>query len=378
MLDSPFIGHTGGRDTHIRPLQKVRLVVYTEARWLGGAEFVLGHLLAELDDGFEAAIVAVDEQVAHALASRRPETPQYLVAPVRNKVDLRGIAAHVRTIRALRPDIVHVNMQDPSAGQYGMVAGLLSRSSVIAVEHNVSGDLTWLQRRSRRRLYASLAAHVVVGELAARELEKLIGLPQGSVEAIHNGVPDIPLRPVERPRPGPVVGTVGRLGPEKGFDVLLRAMATLPDVTAILVGEGPERQALTQLAKELGIDDRVLMLGWVERQRDYLPVFDVFAVPSRSEVLPLTVIEAMLASRAIVASDVGSMSEAIEHRSTGLLVPPECPTALAEAIRSLLDDPNRREAMGIRARETAVRSFTAPSMARSYEALYRRVLNEHA
>jgi glycosyltransferase involved in cell wall biosynthesis len=353
-------------------------VVYTEARSWGGAEIVLGHLLAELDDSIETAIVAVDAEVAHALASRRPETPPHLVAPARNKFDLQGIAAQLRAIRALRPDIVHVNMHSPAAGQYGIVAGLLSRSSVIAVQHNVFGSLSWLQRQSRRRLYSRLAANVTVGNLAARELEKLVGLPQGSVETIHNGVPDVPPRPMERPRPGSIVGGVGRFDPAKGFDVLLRATAALPDVTVILLGDGPERSALTQLAKDLGIDDRVLMLGWVERPRDYLPVFDVLVAPSRFEALPLTVIEAMLARRAVVASDVGSVSEAVEHGSTGLLVPPDRPAALAEAMRSLLDDPNRREAMGNRARARALRSFTTPPMTRSYEALYRRILKDRA
>jgi glycosyltransferase involved in cell wall biosynthesis len=296
---------------------------------------------------------------------------------VRNKADLPSIAAHIRTVRALRPDIVHVNLYSPFAGQYGLIAGLLARCPVVAVEQIVYGSPTRLQLRLRRLLCTRLSAHVAVGERAARGIEELIGLPHGSVEAIHNGVPDIPLRSVERPRPGPIVGAVGRFSRQKGFDVLIRALAALPDVTGVLVGDGPQRGALERLAEELGVEDRIVITGWVERPRDFLPAFDVVAAPSRFEGFPLAVIEAMLAGRAVVASSVESIPEAIEDGSTGLLVPPDAPEALAQAIRTLLDDPGLREEIGGGARSRALARFTASTMARRYEALYRRMLGEH-
>ena len=356
----------------------MRLLAYTDARSLGGAEIALGHLLAELDSSIEVDVVGVDTFVAEAVASRRADTNIRVLAPVRNKADVPNIAAHVRAVRALEPWIVHVNLFTPWTGQYGILAGLVTRRPVVAVEQVVFGSPTSLQRRLRRLLCSGLTAHVAVGERAARGIEELIGLTEGCVETIHNGVPDIPLEPVERPRPDPTVGSIGRLHEQKGLDVLIRALALLPDVTGVLVGDGPERGNLERLARDLGVRDRIVITGWVENARDYLPSFDLVAAPSRFEGFPLAVIEAMLARRPVVASAVDSIPEAVEHGSTGLLVPPDAPDALAEAISTLLDDRAKREAMGKRARSRALESFTASSMARSFEALYCRILEDHA
>jgi glycosyltransferase involved in cell wall biosynthesis len=344
---------------------------------VGGAEISLGHLLAELDPSIEVSVLGVRPRVVEAIASRRPGSSASIVPRVRNKADLGPIAAHVRAIRALRPEVLHVNLWSSWEGQYGVLAGLLYRCHVIAVEQIVFGAPPSLQRVLRRMLCSRLSAHVAVGERVAREVEEMIGLRPGSIETIHNGVPDLPLNPVPRPAEGPIVGAVGRLAPQKGLDLLVRATALLPrDVTCVLVGDGPERGELERLAASLGVGDRVIITGWVERARDYLPALDVVAMPSRFEGFPLVGIEAMLASRALVATRVQSIPEAVEDGTTGLLVPPEDVGALANAIAELLRDDSRREEMGREARARALQRFTSGAMARSYEALYRRLLNE--
>jgi glycosyltransferase involved in cell wall biosynthesis len=344
---------------------------------IGGAEVALGHLLAELDPSIEVSVLGVHPHVAEAIASRRPGSSVSIVPRVRNKTDLRPIAAHVRAIRALRPDMVHVNLWSSWEGQYGVLAGLLNRSPVVAVEQIVFGAQPRFQRVLRRALCSRLSAHVAVGERVAREVEEMIGLEPGSIETIHNGVPDVPLNPVPRPADGPIVGALGRLAPQKGLDILVRATTLLPgDVTCVLVGDGPERGDLERLAASLGIEDRVIITGWVEGARDYLPALDVVALPSRFEGFPLAAVEAMLASRPLVATRVQSVPEAVEDGKTGLLVPPEDVGALASAIAELLRDKARREEMARRARARALERFTSGTMARSYEALYRRLLAE--
>jgi glycosyltransferase involved in cell wall biosynthesis len=215
-----------------------------------------------------------------------------------------------------------------------------------------------------------------VGERAARRIEHLIELPPGSVETIDNGVPDVALNPMPRVGPGPVIGALGRFSPEKGFDLVLRSLATLPtEVTCVLVGDGPQREALEHLAEELGVRDRVVFTGWVGRPRDYLPGFDVVAMPSRFEAFGLVAIEAALAERPVVATDVDGIPDAVVDGSTGLLVPPEDPAALAEAISTLLGDPSTREEMGRRGRARSLERFSVERMAGSYEDLYRRLLS---
>jgi glycosyltransferase involved in cell wall biosynthesis len=344
---------------------------------IGGAEISLGNLLAELDPSIVVSVLGVNRRVAETVAARRPGTPVSIVPPVRNKTDLSPIAAHVRAVRALSPDVLHVNLWSSWEGQYGILAGLLNRRPVVAVEQIVFGSQPWIQRELRRALSRRLAAHVAVGNQVGREVEEMIGLRRGSIETIYNGVPDVPLDPMPRPAEGPIVGAVGRLSPQKGLDVLIRSMPLLPDdVTCLLVGDGPLRTDLEQLAESEGVADRVIITGWVERARDYLPALDVVAMPSRFEGFPLSAVEAMLASRALVATPVQSIPEAVQDGRTGLIVAPDDPHALAAAIAELLRDVPRREEMGARGRALALERFTSGSMARAYEALYARLLSE--
>jgi glycosyltransferase involved in cell wall biosynthesis len=358
-------------------LRRVRLTAYMDSVEIGGAEISLGNLLTELDPSIEVTVLGVNAGVVEKIAARRGGSSTLTLPPVRGKADLGRIVKHVRAVRALRPDLLHVNLQSPWEGQYGILAGLINRRPVVAVEQIVFGAQPRRQRWLRRALCSRLSAHVAVGERAAREIEEMIGLEPGSVETIYNGVPDEPLTPVPRPAEGPIVGAVGRLVHQKGFDLLIRALESLPaEATCVLVGDGPERASLEELASRLGLRDRLIVTGWAERPRDYLPSFDVVALPSRFEGFPLVAVEAMLARRPLVVSRVESLPEAVENGTTGLLVPPDDVEALAGALTELLSDPDRREAMGERGRARALARFTSTAMARSYEAVYRRLLPE--
>jgi glycosyltransferase involved in cell wall biosynthesis len=214
-----------------------------------------------------------------------------------------------------------------------------------------------------------------VGQRAAREVEQLSGLRAGSVRSIPNGVPTPDwgsfLRP---PNAGFVVGAVGRFHAQKGFDVLIRAVAQLPGAQLVLVGDGEERMALERLAGDLGISDRMVVTGWTEAASACLNSFDVVAIPSRYEGLPLVLLEAMLSGCAIVATGVGSILDALHDGATGLVVPVDNAEALANALRQLRDDPGLRVRLGAAARESAQRQFTAAAMARAYERLYEEIL----
>ena len=230
-----------------------------------------------------------------------------------------------------------------------------------------------LQRGLRRLMVRRLAAHVSVGDESARMVEGMVGLAPDSVRTIYNGVPDFDAPPVDRPVPGPAIGSIGRLSPEKGLDVLLRALVDLPGVTAVLVGDGPERDALEQLALELGVADRAIFTGRVPESRVYFPVLDVYVLASRNEGLPLALVEAMLASRPVVATDVGSVSEAIADGETGLLVPPDDAPALARPCARCSTTPLGRRRWARQHGLAPWRAFSAQAMARQYEELYDEV-----
>jgi glycosyltransferase involved in cell wall biosynthesis len=356
----------------------MHLVVYTDSSVPGGAEASLGTLLAELDPGIRITVMGTDGAVVAAIASSRPDAATLVVAPVAGRHDLRGIAAHIRAVRRLRPDVFQANLISPWSCRYGILAALLTHGTrVVAVEHLPGPATAKFPRRLKRLISKRLDAHVAVGDRTARELEARIGLKPNTIRAIPNGVTDRALTPPARSWPGPTIGSLGRLDRQKGYDVLLEALPALPDETAVMIlGEGPERSCLERQASRLGVQDRLRLLGRRENARDYLATFDVFVLPSRFEGLPLALIEAMLAELPVVATDVGSDSEVVRDGQTGLLVEPDDPEALGRALTSLLCSPQERERLGRTGRMVALELFSAPRMAKTYELLYEELLRE--
>jgi glycosyltransferase involved in cell wall biosynthesis len=329
------------------------------------------NLLAELGPHVEATVMGVDAPVVHTIAARRPGTGTRLVPPARHKWSFGPILAHVRTVRKLRPDVLHASLRTPWTCQYGILAGLLSPGTrVLAEEQLPLASGVGAQRLVKRVLCSRLDAHVSVGEHAARLIEQLAELPAGSVRGIPNGVPEVDAGHPERPFEGPTVGSLGRLSDQKAFHVLVEALAELPQASLVLVGDGPERARIERLAAELGVADRLLITGWREDAARWLAAFDVFALPSLYEGLPLAVLEAMRAGLPVVATDVGSVAEAVVPEETGLLVQPGDARAFAGALRRLLDDPELLSRMGRRGRERALERFTIERRAAEFEQLY--------
>jgi glycosyltransferase involved in cell wall biosynthesis len=358
-----------------RRSEPIRVAYYCDSAEIGGAEISLGNLLAALGTRVRPIVIATHAEVIERLTAGGADVAAELVPQIHRKRDLAAIGAHFGVFRRLRPDIAHVVLNNPWASHWGVIAALSTRGSrTIAVEQLV---LPAARRKNvwlKRMLTPRLAAHVAVGVRAAREIESLAGLRAGSIRTIHNGIPDVELEPLPRPVEGPIVGSIGRLERQKGYDTLLRTLPELPGVTAVIVGEGTQRERLVALADELGVADRVLLPGWSDEARRHLTTFDVFCLPSRFEAFPLAVLEAMLAGLPIVASDVGSVSEAVREGETGLLVRPDDPVGLAAALRELVGDAGRRGALGAAARRLALERFTVEAMARAYELLYDEIL----
>ena len=138
-----------------------------------------------------------------------------------------------------------------------------------------------------------------------------------------------------------LLGSVGRLVPQKGFDVLLRALALIPrrDIRLLIAGTGGEEATLRRLAAELGVEDRVCFAGYRRDVPRLMKCFDLYTHASRFEGMPIVVLEAMASGCPIVATAVDGTRELIENGVHGLLVPPENPASLAEAIQAALADP---------------------------------------
>jgi glycosyltransferase involved in cell wall biosynthesis len=355
-----------------RPL---RLACYFDADSQGGSSASLGVLLGALDPAFDVTVMGTSEAMLASVAGARPEAKTRLLSPVRSKFDVRAIGEHVRAVRAIRPDILHVNLDNPWTSQYGLLAGALTRTPIVAVIHGRTPPWRRRQQWLVRLVARGVQAYVCVSRDSARYAEALLGLKPGSVHVIHNGAlvtagsaPPVP--------PGEVrVGAVGRLSPEKGLEVLVEALRTVPGCRLVLVGEGPERASLEELVDRLGLGERVAFAGWVDPPWTATWAFDVLAMPSFMEGFPLVIVEAMLAGIPVVASAVGGIPEIVVEGETGLLVPPNDADALAASLRRITDDAELRTEMSARCRSVALEHFTARTMAANFEQLYRELLS---
>jgi glycosyltransferase involved in cell wall biosynthesis len=184
------------------------------------------------------------------------------------------------------------------------------------------------------------------------------------------------------PTDAPVVGTLGRLHEVKRLDVLLRAFALLPAIESppqlLIVGDGPRMADLRRLAGELGVSSRVHFPGYQSATQMYLQIMDVFALTSRSEGQPLTVLEAGLAGLPVVASRVGGLQEMIDDGGNGFLFPEGNHPAAAALLGRLLADPALRRRVGDDARARVIQSGSARAVAEAYQREYLSLLGEKA
>jgi len=199
---------------------------------------------------------------------------------------------------------------------------------------------------------------VVLTEQGARDhLEQGVGRPHQFV-AIPSGVdvPDLRSKLVAKQEArrqlgwnveDPYIIGVGRFVSVKGFDVVVRAMVQVleevPRSHLVLLGDGPERVSLENLARKEGVHSRLIVTGVEDRLALYLSASDVLAAPSRNEGMGRAIVEAMSAGLPIVASQVGGIPSVVEDKQSGLLVPPENPGALARALIGLLQDAPMRK-----------------------------------
>ncbi|MGQ0616017.1 MAG: glycosyltransferase [Acidimicrobiia bacterium] len=326
------------------------------------APFLLDLVAGQRAAGWDAAVVAVHDAglpLRHEVAGVPVRRVRY--GPARAEVLayrggghgrlrspahallLPGLAAALAAavaseVRRWRPDVVHAHFLLPG----GLAAALLRRSGrprVVVTLHGTDVALAAGRARPLARTVAGRAdAVLAVSAPLARQAEDILGLSTGAV-----GVARLPLPAGLVPAPlpaGPLrLLAAGRASTEKGFDVLVAALA-LPEASAwsaTLVTEGPERPALEKQAASLGLGDRLRFEPLVPRAalHDMVRAHSAVVVPSRSEGLGMMALEALALGRPVVASSVGGLPEVVEDGVDGVLVPADDPLALARALAGL-------------------------------------------
>ena len=346
----------------------MRVVHVHRIRGIGGYERHLLALLPALAErGLEPVFVGLDDPSWDSSAFYKALTVPAL--RLRSSRDLDPVLL-ARLVRSLRADVVHTHLVH--ADVYGGVAARLRGAQLVTTKHNDDPFRTGPFRFVERGL-ARLADRVVAITDALRTFTiEQVGIAPEKVQTIHYGLDGPPPAwgdnpPDEVPGEARILLAVSRLTRQKGVDVAIRALAELPaDTVLVVLGEGPERRALWQLARDLDVEGRTFLPGRVPDVAAWLRRAHVFVHPARWEGFGLGVLEAMLAGLPVVASNVSSLPELVADGETGLLVPADDAAALARAVVDALGRPELGASGVARAR----REFSVANMANRTAALY--------
>jgi len=353
---------------------------------MGGIETHLQTLCRELNKSVDLRVVVASDD------NRKTEEPVEGVEVVRVPTWLTlastplcpGMIAEIRRSEA---DIVHIHLPNPMAVLAYLASGHKGHLVVTyhsdTVRQKVLGALfePFLHRALRRSsaIIATSPDYRRTSTALARYLDRCEVVPYGiAVEQFERCDPAAVAQ--LRSRFGDrLVISVGRLVYYKGFEYLIRAMSQV-NGRLLIVGDGPLRGKLQELAHGLGLDDKVIFAGEIQNEQviPYYHAANVFALASvaRSEAFGIVQIEAMAVGLPVVNTSLDSGVPFVSlHGETGLTVPPEEPDALAAAINSLLDDPQLRRTFGSAARLRARKEFSLQTMTDRTLALYEAVLN---
>lgn len=284
-------------------------------------------------------------------------------------------------IEAHRPDILHTHLIHANLAGRLAVRGR-ARPVVISHVHTVE----WRRRPWHHWFDAWTARHcrleLCVSQTVRDHQAARTGLPDDFFRVVRNGIDLARFRQATPSETEPVVVAVGHLrSAEKGFDVLLRAWATVqhavPTARLVIAGDGPERPRLERLRVALPDGGAsVRLAGYVEDVPGLLASASVACVPSRSEGLPLAPMEAMASGLPVVASRIGAIEELIDDGVHGVLVPRDDVDALASALVGLLTDRQRREDCGEQAKRRASEAFGIDRMVEQVQQIYEEALRE--
>jgi glycosyltransferase involved in cell wall biosynthesis len=361
----------------------------TRADAVGGASIHVRDLSrAMLDRGHEVLVLLggtgpVSEQMAKSgVPCRNLKFLRRDIHPVR---DWRALGEITTALRDFRPDLVSTHTA--KAGWIGRAA--CARLGIPAI-YTPHGWVIGARISATSGLLFTAAERVAAGWccgiICVCEYERRLALakrvaPAERLFLVHNGVRDIPVGQRARPGRTPVrICSVARFESPKDHATLLKACAMLPrrDWQLDLVGDGPLEPGIRRLAAALGIAEHVNFCGYCQDPAEVLKDARIFALSSRSEALPRSVLEAMRAELPVVATDVGGVREAVEHGVNGLLVAAGDPPGFSAALGGLMADPGLRERLGAAGRLNFERRFNLEFMIVNTESVYATVLDRKA
>lgn len=365
-----------------RGTMKKTILYAIETSGPGGAEKMLINLVESLDkDAFRPLICLL----ARGWLFDRLRALGYepLVIPLGHTPDIAWLRRAASVLRAENVRLMH-------AHEFYMNAycAMLSRLTGVPCVTTVHGKNYYTDKWYRRTLYRMVSRYstmIAVSDGIRHFLSERVGVSNQRLTTIRNGIDIATFAPTPNARSAarhtlglsphqPVIGCLGNLYQVKGHTYLIQAAAVIcrryQDAVFLFAGRGKMLDILQQQATELGIARNVRFLGFRDDTPALLAAMDIFVLPSLSEGLPLSLLEAMAANTPVVASRVGGIPEVISHEQNGLLVEPADANALAQHILRLLDNPALASALAARAKTDVTAHYSVSTMTARYQALY--------
>ena len=305
-------------------------------------------------------------------AARKADVATWTL-PCTGRFDVRAVLRLARSLREMKIDVLHTHGY--KANFYGFMAARLAGCTAIATCHNWTDATRKLRQYGAfdRALLKRFDRVVAVSEGVSDDLRRS-GVKGSRLEIVLNGVKMRPVSQASAPE-DVTLGVLSRLSIEKGVDVLVCALPAIlkefPGLRCVVAGEGPERQRLLNHAAEIGVGEALELRGFCSDTAAFIATCSVMVHPSRIDGTPMAVLEAMAARKTIVASAVGGIPSMLRNGAAGLLVPPENPERLAEAVIQVLRNPSLAQRLAGEAVQEAQR-YDARQMAQTYLALYVR------
>jgi glycosyltransferase involved in cell wall biosynthesis len=367
-----------------RPVRVTHLVHAFEG---GGLESLVGAMVKSFDRArVTTSVVSLSGSIGRLGEALKAEVDQMLAIRPTPVVSLVAPVGIVRALRQTRPDVIHAH-----SGVWfkaSLSARLLGKP-LIFTEHGREHDDPPFGRWISHQASRSTAAVVAVSARLEEYMHARIGVPRNRLMTIENGVDTDRFSPVTDrsavresfglPADALVVGSVGRLEPVKAYDRLVRSLAAVRDaelparVFLLLCGDGSQRGPLEELARSLGVADLVRFPGWVSDPVNAYRAMDVFALPSLSEGLSVSLLEAMASGAVPLVTPVGANNDVLGDGLASQVVPAEDLTRFSAALEEILLSRDRRREMAATARSIVVTRFSQARMIEAYTLLYERL-----
>lgn len=301
---------------------------------------------------------------------------------------LRGFEL-ARIFRERRPDILHTH--NTTAFIDGLIGARLAGGVPVKIhtDHCKNYPIEWRWTLAENVASRMVDQVIAVSHHTRQELMHYEKIAENKVSVIHNGISPRLTRNVQiaelRRELGLdpthiVLGTIGRLEPQKGLDLLLNAIPRVarecPAARFLIVGGGSLEQELKSQAAALGITDRVIFSGWRADAIDLMQLLDAFVTTSNFEGLPMVLLEAMALGKPLIGTAVGGIPEVVEHGVNGLLITERNPDLVADALLTVARDEVCRTRLGQNSRARHAERFTAQAMAAAYQAVYERYFQQ--